>query len=375
MSEVTMMDYIKETPEVVLNIINNAKDYVGKLVDFFLENQYEDVVVIASGSSYNGAMCARTYMRKYLQCEVKMLTPFTFVSYEHQYINPKSMLVFISQSGCSTNTLDAIRLANAKGFKSVALVGRDDNDAKDIATITLNWGCGEEKVGFVTKGVISLAAYLMLFALETALAKNTVTENDYNAQLDQFRLAMEIHPEMVKETEIKFEQNFKAFTSKNNLYVLGTGPSFGVALEAALKISETNVLTALAVETEEFLHGPIYPTNPNTLVLVIDNNKNASTARSVDIAKANNTITEKTFCITNSTDYDDARSFRTEKQTSCHISVLYKLACIQTLSYLMTMNTNKFEPHPTIKRFKRANAVASKSRANLYLDLQKANQQ
>lgn len=374
MSEVTMMDYINETPEVVLNNVKNSKALVGKLVDFYLENGYQDVVVVASGSSYNGAMCARTYMRKYLQCEVKMLAPFTFVNYEHQYINPKSMLVFISQSGCSTNTLDAIRFAKEKGCKTVCLVGRDDNDAKDIADLTLNWGCGEEKVGFVTKGVVTLALYLMLFALETALIVKRISEEDYQGQLAQFRLAMEIHPQMVEETKKKFEQNFKAFTSKDNMYVLGTGPSYGVAIEAALKISETNGLMAVGVETEEFLHGPIYPTNPDTLVLVIDNNANKSTERSVDIAKANNIITEKTFCITNSENYDDARSFRTEKQTSCHVSVLYKLACIQTLSYLMTMATNKFEPHPTMKRWKKTNAVAAKSRANLYLDLQKANQ-
>ncbi len=197
-------------------------------------------------------------------------------------------MVFISQSGCSTNTLDALRLAKEKGCKTVCLVGRDDNDAKDIADLTLNWGCGEEKVGFVTKGVTTLALYMMLFALEACEAKGTLTNTEVESLKNELRRTMDFFLEMVEETKKKFAKNYKAFTSKNNLYVLGTGPSYGVALEAALKISETNQIMGVAVETEEFLHGPIYPTNPDTLVLVIDNNANRSTARSIDIAKANN---------------------------------------------------------------------------------------
>lgn len=198
MSEVTMMDYINETPAIVLNNINNSKQLVSKLVDFYLENEYENIVVVASGSSYNGAMCARTYMRKYLQCEVKMLNPFTFVNYEFQYINPKSMMAFISQSGCSTNTLDAIRFAKEKGCKTVCLVGRDDNDAKDIADLTLNWGCGEEKVGFVTKGVTTLALYMMLFTLEACLAKKTMTSDEVENLKNELRRTMDFFPEMVE---------------------------------------------------------------------------------------------------------------------------------------------------------------------------------
>lgn len=374
MSEVTMMDYIQQTPEVCFQLIQDVDQAVGPLIDFYQANHYNNIVIVASGSSYNGAMCARNYMRQFLQCEVKILTPFSFVSYEHHYIHPQSMLVFISQSGCSTNTLDAIRLAKEKGYQTVALVGRSDNDAQKLADLTLDWKVGEEKVGFVTKGVVSLALYLMLFALKTAQQQSSIDSLQYDLQIQQLKLALEIHPKMVEETIRKFEQNFDAFSLKDNIYVLGTGPSYGVAIEAALKISETNTVMAVGCETEEFLHGPLYPTNPNTLVLIIDNDEHPSTKRSIDIANANNIITKKTFCITNSLDYDEARSFRSGQQTSSEVAVLYKLACIQTLAYLMTINTNHFEPHPNVKRFKRANAVASKSRSNLYLDLQKANQ-
>lgn len=372
MSKITMMNYIKQTPEVVLENIANVKQLVSKLKDFYLEGDYTDIVIVASGSSYNGCMCARTYMRKYLQTEVKIVTPFTLKNYEFQYIG-KSMFMFVSQSGCSTNTIDAARFIKEKGYKTVGVVGRDDCDLKDDVDLIMNWGVGEEKIGFVTKGVVTLATFLMLFALETSVAKGIYDETEYNSQINMLKKAMEIHPKMVEETIRKFEMNKEAFTGKKNMYVLGSGPSYGVALEGALKIAETNCITAYPVETEEFLHGPIYATNPDTLVLVIDNNANPSTRRSVDIAIANKVVTEKTFAITNDPLFDDGHAFRSGEETSCHIGALYKLACVETLAYLMTMNTNQFEPHENIKAFKRLNAVASKSRSNLFMDLQKVN--
>lgn len=369
---ITMMDYIRQTPEVCLNNISNSKTLVSKIKDFFIEGIFSDIVIVASGSSYNGCMCARTFLRKYLQCEVKIVTPFTLKNYEFQYIS-NSLFIFISQSGCSTNTIDACKFIKDKGYKTVGVVGRDDCDLKEYTDLIVNWGVGEEKIGFVTKGVVTLALFLMLFALETSLEKGVIDLEEYNKQIDQLKLAMEIHPVMVDETIKKFELNKDVFTKKNNIYILGTGPSYGVALEGSLKIAETNCVTAYPVETEEFLHGPIYATNPDSLVIVIDNNANPSTIRSIDIAIANKVVTEKTYAITNSLNFDENHSFRSSKETSCHVSVLYKLACLETLAYLMTINTNKFEPHKNIKQFKRNNAVASKSRSNLFMDLQKVN--
>ncbi|MDO4197984.1 MAG: SIS domain-containing protein [Erysipelotrichaceae bacterium] len=373
MSDITMMDYIRETPVTVLHNIENSKNLVGRLRDFYIEGGYENIVIVASGSSYNGCMCARTYMRKYLQCEVKIVTPFTFTSYEFQYLD-NSLFMFVSQSGCSTNTIAAAKMIKEKGYKTVGIVGRDDCDLKEYTDLLINWGVGEEKIGFVTKGVVTLALFMMLFGLETSLKKNIISEDIYNIQTEELKKTMDIHPKMVDETIRKFELNKDIFIKKNNIYVLGTGPSFGVALEGALKIAETNCITAYPVETEEFLHGPMYATNPDTLVIVIDNNTNPSTKRSIDIANANRTVTDKTFVISNSKDYEDDKSFRSTEETSCHTSVLYKLACVETLAYLMTVNTNNFEPHENIKKFKKENAVASKSRNNLFMDLQKVNQ-
>jgi glucoselysine-6-phosphate deglycase len=368
--EKTMLDYIRETPDVLNDIIDHSAAYTRELVDRYISEGYEGICFIASGSSNNGCLIARPFMRYLLDCEIDLYAPFTFIHHEIGHL-PNRMCIAVSQSGCSTNTLDALKALKESGRKSCCLVGRDDCDAKDIADLTVNWRVGEETVGFVTKGVSSLACFLMCFALELAKAQGrNMDEARYQKMVRKLKEAVELQPEMVEEAFRVFDLNKEDFTSRNRVVLLSSGPNYGTACEGVLKIAETSCITAQAFEAEEFLHGPIYPSTPEDLFIVIDNNDDASSRRMIDIANALKDISSKVYVISNDPSFDDSHAFRTTKETCMYRSPLYKLACLQTLSYLMTENTNRYEPHKAIKTFKNANKVSSKSREDLYQNLQ-----
>lgn len=368
----TMLNYINETPRRYKDIIDNSYAYTKQLVDFYFDNNCEDLYIIASGSSYNGCYCALSYMKHITGLDVRLENPFTFLHHEIEYTK-KQMFIGVSQSGCSTNTLDALKALKDKGYKTAALVGRDDCDAKDIADITVNWKVEEEKIGFVTKGVSTLACFLMCFAVELKKRLENLTDEQVEAFRNRLREVIDIHPEIVENTIDIFNDNKQDFISRNPVYVLSSGPNLGTAKEGALKITETSCINGFAYEAEEFLHGPLYPLTPDALIIVVDNNDDSSSSRMIDIALALKDITEKVYVISNDPRFDDNHSIRTSKQTCLHRSPLYKLASLQTLAYLMSEATNKYEPHEKIKEFKKAGKVASKSRQNLYLDLQKVN--
>lgn len=365
----TMMDLIRETPDVLYDIIDHGRDYTKALVDAYLKENYEGICFIASGSSGNGCLCARPFMRHILDLGIELYSPFTFVHHELDHTH-KQMCIAVSQSGCSTNTLEALSALKEKGLKSYCLVGRDDCDAKEIADLTLNWHVGEEKVGFVTKGVSSLVCFLMCFGIELALALDKIDETKYLRLHDKLKEAVDLQPEMIEEAIRIFDAHKEDFIERSKVILLSSGPNYGTACEGALKIAETSCITAQAFEAEEFLHGPIYPSLPEDLFLVIDNNDDESSKRMVAIADALKEISSKVYVITNDPMIDDEHAFRTSKETCMYRSPLYKLACVQTLSYLMTMETNHFEPHEAVKRFSKANKVASKSRKDLYQNLQ-----
>ncbi|MBR5340341.1 MAG: SIS domain-containing protein [Erysipelotrichaceae bacterium] len=367
--EKTMFDYIKETPVVVDDIIENSKEYTKELVSFYQDNFYEGIQFIASGSSYNGTLIALPFIKHILKFDIKLTTPFTFENHEMDYVK-KEMLVGVSQSGCSTNTLSVLEKLKEKGYKTSCLVGRNDCDAKDIADLTVNWKVGEEKVGFVTKGVTSLACFLMCFALELAKARNIITDEEYDSYRQELKKTMSIQKEIVDNTVDIFNRHKEDFLNPKRVVLLSSGPGFGIISEGALKIAETSCLTALAYEAEEFLHGPIYPSTPDDLIILVDNNDDKSSKRIIDIALALKDITDKVYVITDSDQIDEEHRFSTAEHTGLYTSVLYRLSCLQTLANLMTENTNHYEPHDCVKAFKKANKVASKTRDNLYLNLQ-----
>lgn len=371
---VTMLDYIKETPTRVLDIVDNSYDYTKELVNFYLENECDGLYFVASGSSYNGTLCAKAFMQHIFRQEVKISTPFTFIHHDLEFINNNPMIICASQSGCSTNTIDALNAIKQKGYKTVCLVGRDDCDAKKYADLLVNWRVQEEQIGFVTKGVTTLAAFEMMFVLELSKALNIVNDMKYSKIKENVAKSQEIQPEILENT-IKLFNNYKEeFTQRNKVIFLSSGPGLAVATEAALKIAETSCINSIACEAEEYLHGPLYPSTPNDIVIAIDNSDDPTTDRILDIALAiKDDITTRVFAITNSPKFDDSHAIRTSKQCCLHISPLYKLTAIQTLAYLMTEATNKYIPHENVVKFKKANKVASKSRDKLYLNLQEAN--
>ena len=370
--ETNMLDYIKETPAVLLNIIDNSKEYTRGLVEAYLKHNNEGLHIIASGSSYNGSLIAAPFIKHILDVEVKLSTPFTFENHEIEYVK-NEMLMAVSQSGCSTNTLSVLKSLKEKGYYTSCLVGRDDCDARDITDLTVNWKVGEEKIGFVTKGVSSLACFLMCFTAELALALGKIDEKRYEHIKDVLKKTQTIQPEVVEKTVAMFEKNKDEFLHPSRVVLLSSGPGFGVISEGALKIAETSCLSAMAYEAEEFLHGPIYPSKPDDLILVCDNGDSSSSKRIVDIAIALKDITPKIFIFSDCPNLNDDHTLKTSDSTCQYTSVLYKLSFFQTLAYLMTEATNRYEPHDSIKAFKKANKVASKSRSNLYLDLQKVN--
>lgn len=366
---ISMMDYINETPTIVNNIIDNSYEYTKDLVNLYLDNKYEGIYIIASGSSYNGSLCAKSFMQHVLNMQVKIVSPFTFLNHEHQYLN-NEMPIAVSQSGCSTNTIDVLKLLQTNNIKNACIVGRDDCDAKNYTDLLVNWHVGEEQIGFVTKGVTSLACFEMVFAVELAKAKNIINEEKYNKIKNNLRKTQKILPEIVENTINLFNKHKKDFISRNKVVILSSGPGFAVAKEAALKITETSCIDTTVCEAEEYLHGPMYSANPDNLFLVIDNNDDPSSERIIRIADALKDVSEKVYVISNSKIFDDEHAIRTTDETCLHIAPLYKLASIQTLAYLMTQETNQYKPHENIIKFKKANKVASKSRQNLFIDLQ-----
>lgn len=348
--KMTMMDYVLESPEAVSKNVDRSKELTKSLVERFTKGNYKTIWIVASGSSCNGSNCARAFVRHYLDVEVKIVTPFTFTNYENN-LTENDFAFVISQSGYSTNSIEALEKLKAMGKEAIGLTGNLDSDFKDHADTLVEYGVGIETVGYVTKGVTTLAEFLMLFALDAAVATGKMSEADADKVKAEIKKTADAHKVITEETLAFYEKNYKALTSMTVAYCCGFGASYGTAMEGALKIGETVQIPSVCYEMEEFIHGPNLQLTPNYTLFFVDGDDHCS-KRVLEIYHAVRAITDKAYIITNDKSVDEDHAIRMPFDTNPLIAPLYCLPFFQIIAYKVTTDTNKWEKHPLYNVFK-----------------------
>lgn len=345
----TMNDYILETPKRVLTNLKNRKSLVKDMLDLFFEKEYKNICIVASGSSFNGAVCAKPLMQKLLKRDIKVVPPYTFENYDFKYLEDTFTIV-ISQSGSSTNSIRALKKLKSVGIPAIGLTGNTQSDFKNFADYILDYGCGIETVHYVTIGVVTLIEYLYLFSLEAALHEGNISTELYDDYIKEIELAMKAHQMIYKATEDFIKKNYKALTSMNVVYICGCGPNYGTALEGSLKIGETVLIPVIPYETEELIHGPYLQLTPNYTIFFIDNGDHTS-ERTVELYHNARYVTDRVFIISNDDSIDDQYAIRCDIETNEYISPLYKLVPFQLIAYQITEDLNRWKKHPLYYKF------------------------
>lgn len=348
----TMLTYIKETPGQIAYNTAHAKELTQKLVDIYLEKDYQTIWIIACGSSNNGSQCAKPFMMKYLDCDVKVVPPNTFIYCENK-MKDNDLAFVVSQSGCSTNSIEALKKIKELGFKAIGLTGNVDSDFKEVADVVIDYGVGVETVGYVTKGVVTLAQFLMLFALEASYQKGTVCQERYDDVIKELKEIPQRHEFVQNETWDFYKAHQKVFTSMNVVYSCGFAQGYGIATEAALKIGETIKVPSFAYEAEEFIHGPNLQLTPNYTMFFIDDFAKGS-ERIGQIYKAARSVSDESYAITNNPDIDEDHALRLPFDIREPLLMpLYVLPVFQIIAYQASTELDSWDNHPMFKDFKK----------------------
>lgn len=350
-TELSMLKYIMETPEQVRENIRNAQSLTAKIVELFGRRAYKSIWLVACGSSCNAAHCARYYMREKLDVEVKVVTPFTFNHYEHD-MTPDDFVICISQSGCSTNTIESLRICRKLGIPAIGLTGNIHSDFEREADEVIDYGLGEEKLDFVSKGVVTLAAFLMLFALYAARAQGRLTGEQVEKEKAQMLLCMENYAEQIVKFPAYFEANKQKLLSMERVYVIGAGANYGTALEGAVKIGETVHILAVGYELDEAIHGPQIQLTPNYNFVYLDPGDETA-SRMQQSFRAARAMTDRVFILSNNPELQGKEVMRVTHAVPEKLSPLYTLAFIQLISYYVAETNSTWKQHPLMRDFKK----------------------
>lgn len=352
----TMDDCIRETPEVIRKNVENRERLTQSLVQQYLESRAEKIIIIASGSSYNAVACARLFMQKVLKKEVRLLSPYTFEHWENDFLD-NSLIMVASQSGNSTNSLSALKKLREKNIRTIGITADSESDFKDCCDLLINYEIGIETVGFVTKGMVGLILFFMLFALEAAKAEGVIGPEKYDEYVKELAETADMHELMYQRTKEFFENNRRELLATQKVFVIGSGPAYGVAVEGALKIGETLGVCSFAYEAEEFLHGPGFQVNDNYTCIFIDNNGETSERLRL-IYETTNLFTNRCYMVT-SWEQDNKKFIKCPAEKNPYISVLYKLASVEYIAYRITNDLNRWPVEELVESFDRRIKIKS----------------
>ncbi len=260
-----MLKEIFEQPESLNNTLRGRIKGERIIVSLnFNPKQIKKITLIACGTSWHSALIGKHYIEKIAKIPVEVDYASEF-RYRDAILDEKDLVVAISQSGETADTLAAIKEAKNKKARTMGIVNAVGSSIAREVDSGIYLHAGPEIGVASTKAFTSQVLALLLFALYLKNKKGEELEPEF---LDKIKKIPEIASEILKESKRIKEIAEKFKESKNFLY-LGRGLNFPVALEGALKLKEISYIHAEGYPAAEMKHGPIALIDENMPVVFI----------------------------------------------------------------------------------------------------------
>jgi glucosamine--fructose-6-phosphate aminotransferase (isomerizing) len=247
---------------------------LGGLVDYEKKlSQAERIIIVACGTSWHAGLVGEYLFEELSRIPVEVEYASEF-RYRNPVISEKDVVIAISQSGETADTLAALELAKSKG---ATILGICNVIGSSIARITHagSYTHAGPEIGVAsTKAFTSQVMVLTLMALMTGYKRGVITESRYHQLINE----LDNIPDKVKRvlaTDEKIKTIAAEFKDAHNFLYLGRGYNFPVALEGALKLKEISYIHAEGYPAAEMKHGPIALIDEKMPVVFLCNNQSA----------------------------------------------------------------------------------------------------
>ncbi|RUO27013.1 glutamine--fructose-6-phosphate transaminase (isomerizing) [Aliidiomarina minuta] len=268
-----MLKEIHEQPFAVRNTLEGrlldgkvALDAFGPGADAIFKD-VQHVQIVACGTSYHAGMVARYWLEEYagVSCNIEIASEFR---YRKSHVFPNSLLVTISQSGETADTLAALRLAKEIGYQSSLSICNVDSSSmvreSDLAFLTR---AGAEIGVASTKAFTTqLAGLLMLTA---AIGRYHGMSDAIEARITKALSSLPAKLEECLGITTEIEALAPEFADKDHSLFLGRGNQYPIAMEGALKLKEISYIHAEAYASGELKHGPLALIDADMPVIVV----------------------------------------------------------------------------------------------------------
>ena len=267
-----MLKEIHEQPDSLKNTLNGiiVNNKHVQFVGFSLNKKYleslKQIYIVACGTAMHAGLVGKYAMEKMLRIPVNVEVASEF-RYRDPIVDKNTLCIFISQSGETADTIAALKLAKEKGAKTIAISNVFESSITREADHTIYTHAGPEIAVASTKAYISQVGIIVAFAIylcDTLFGSN----KDTNYLKEELLHLPDLMEEVIK-NEDNYHELAKKMINVHDLFYIGRGCDYYIAMEGSLKLKEISYIHSEAYPAGELKHGPIALIDKGTFVLGI----------------------------------------------------------------------------------------------------------
>ncbi|MGP9019158.1 glutamine--fructose-6-phosphate transaminase (isomerizing) [Streptomyces sp. BR1] len=268
-----MLKEIAEQPKAVADTLLGRIDAAGSLtldevrIPAAVLREVDKVVIVACGTAYHAGMIAKLAIEHWtrIPCETELASEFR---YRDPILDQRTLVIAISQSGETMDTLMALRHAREQGAKVLAICNTNGSTIPRESDAVLYTHAGPEVAVASTKAFLTQLVACYLVALYLGQVRGTKWGDEIQAVIrDLASIAQDV--DRVLETMEPVRELARSLSDKNTVLFLGRHVGYPVALEGALKLKELAYMHAEGFAAGELKHGPIALIEPDLPVVVV----------------------------------------------------------------------------------------------------------
>ena len=259
-----MLKEINEEGEVVKRVLSlYTKD--NKVGDIFNIKKYKSIDIVACGSAAFAGYIGKYYIEKYANIRTNVHYASEY-RYQKNFFDKDTLVILISQSGETADTLAAMKLANEHDIDTLSIVNRRDSSIARESKYVIYTPAGIEIAVATTKAYLAQVIILILLAI-----KNSSMEEE---GIRELKLLPNIITKYIN--DFNYKEIAKLVSDKKNVFYLGRGIDYYLALEGSLKLKEISYIHSEAFPAGELKHGSISLIDENFGVIAIVLDKSIS---------------------------------------------------------------------------------------------------
>ncbi|MGL4797635.1 MAG: glutamine--fructose-6-phosphate transaminase (isomerizing) [Paraclostridium sp.] len=254
----TLIRRLNDDGEIHLDDIKMTKEDLEKI---------NRVYIIACGTAYHAGLVGKYAIEKFAKIPVITDIASEF-RYRDPFIDDKTLLILVSQSGETADTLASLRYAKERGARILSVTNVVGSSiARESHDVFYTWAGPEISVASTKAYTTQLVSFYMI-ALDFAIKRGTITKEYYNEMIDKLKEMPDKVEEALKQ-ENHIKEIAKTLKDKHSAFYLGRGLDYNIAMEGALKIKEISYIHAEAFAAGELKHGTIALIEKGTPVIAV----------------------------------------------------------------------------------------------------------